>query len=209
MVTGLMGLGLMAALGGGCVTDRIPFEERPMEPPEILDSLTSKLKIGDLFWVDRSGTTMWSMQVVVREADVNRPILAHWRLLDPELDLSNTNIDLPEFVQSEVPKSGSELRDFRFSVQVQDLPLSSCRRLELVVSGSFDETAVQDDFFSYVDREDRWDLAFARWWVWEGTPSTAMGENADRLVRTCKPATDVLDENRAQPTAGASGEGTQ
>ena len=43
-----MGLGLWVALSGGCVTDKIPFESKPREPPAILNAPTSRLQIGDL-----------------------------------------------------------------------------------------------------------------------------------------------------------------
>lgn len=205
-----MGLGLWLALSGGCVTDRIPFEAKPKEPPAILDSQTSSLKIGDLFWVDRSSSTEWPMQVVVRDANPNRELKARVRLLDPDFDPTNPEDLPPPFQSIDVPKSGSELRDFPFTVPTSFLSLASCHRLELVVSGSFSKRAEAQGpaFFSYLDEDDAADIAWAKWWVWEGTTDSAMQpDKAMRIVESCSAGTEVLDETTSTPTTPMAGGG--
>lgn len=203
----ILGLGswtAWTALSGGCVTDKIPFEPKPREAPAILDSPTSTIEIGDLFWVDRSNARgMWPMQVVVREANVNREIVAHVRVVDPQVDLSNPENRQPQFETFDVPKSGTALRDFPFTVQTSALAPASCHRLELVVSGSFKKSQ-QSGFFDYLDPEDAEDIARAKWWVWEGNPDSAMGMEAN-IVRTCNARSDLLDETTptTTPMAGS------
>jgi hypothetical protein len=126
------------------------------------------------------------MQVLVREKDPTRKLIAHYRLVDPEDE--NLAKEPPPFEVVPVPQGAGdrpELRTLSFEVRTESLSIDSCRRLELVVSGSFDEDGLANAFFDYIPDDDRQhDLAWAVWWMWEGTPDR---NDPAKLVRSCKP----------------------
>ena len=191
-----MGLGLWTALSGGCVTDTISFDREPIEPPVILDSPTFQHKIGDVFFVDRTADeTMWKMHVLVRERDVNRPLTAHHRLVEPLAD----PMDRPQFVTVTVPLGSveePELRDLEFTVSTTLLQPSSCHQLQLVVSGSFEPDETDPGFFAFV-RDNKDDISWARWWVWEGTRGSI--DKPAELIESCN-AGEVLPMPSAAPS---------
>jgi hypothetical protein len=180
-----MGLGWCVSCSSGClVTDVIPFEEQPVEPPVILDSPTSARRIGFPFWMDKTTYTMWTMAVVVREKDATRPLTAHFRIVDPEVDVTRNP---PPFDAIPVPAGGidPELRDLTFQVQTDSLALNHCHRLELAVSGHFLDFS-DPPFFSLVEKAFKDDLATAVWPVFEGTGDPATSPNAADLLNSCK-----------------------
>lgn len=187
-----MGLGLWTALSGGClVTDQITFDEEPIEPPEILDSPTSPRQMSRPFWVEAS-SMMWPMQVLVREKDPNRDLVAHFRIVKPKID------DLikspPPFDSVDVPKGGidPELRELKFDVHTDRLDLGRCHRLELAVSGHFDPKGISGGFFSYTLPGYEDDLATAAWLVLEGD-SDLPDPDAKALLDSCDADVDLLE----------------
>lgn len=195
-----MGLGLCLTCGSGClVTDQIPFEEAPLEPPVILNSPTSPRKIGYPFFVDKT-KSMWTMQVTVREKNSLRPLAAHVRIVDPEVDDALT--PPPSFDEFPVPTGGvdPELRDLTFQVQTASLKLNHCHRLELAVSGHFLDSSDPLDF-SKVARAFKEDLATAVWGVWEGKNEVTEAQAKD-LLDSCKAATDLLGSGTTSSEVG-------
>jgi hypothetical protein len=187
-----MGLGLCVTFGSGCVvTEKFPFEPEPLEPPDILNSPTFKIEIGDTFLVDKT-QMMWTMQVVVREKDPDRELRAHYRVVEP-----TTKVE-PPFETVVVPSGGPnpELRDLTFTVSTERLSPGQCHRLELAVSGHFfknDKDPTMDvsapGFFNFVDPNFADDLDIAKWTVYEGDDNATL---APDLAQTCGAKTDLL-----------------
>jgi hypothetical protein len=188
-----MGLGLCVTCGSGClVTEKIPFEPDPLEPPQILDSRTSMVDIGDHFLIDKTTQAMWTMQVVVREQDPSRELRAHYRVYEP---IKQTD---PPFEQRVVPTGGvdPELRDLSFTVSSDTLSPGKCHKLELAVSGHFlkDEEEPTMDvsapaFFKFVDPRYADDRAIAVWYVFEGKDNDTL---APDLAQSCGASTVFL-----------------
>jgi hypothetical protein len=203
-----MGLGLWTVLSGGCVTDTIPFDREPIEPPDIRDSPTSPRKIGDVFFVDASKPPpSWPMQVLVREKDPQRKLIARQRIYDP----SKTDLSMspPPFTTVVVPLGSleePELREVSFEVRKSLLNPDTCYRLELVVSGSFGEDDVNNAYFDLIRVEDEaHDIDSAKWWVWEGERARLMdamdSEAAQKLLLSCD-AEAVMQEQMSPTTNG-------
>jgi hypothetical protein len=182
-------LGLWTAVGGGCVTDTISFHPEPVGPPIIESSPTFRTKINDTFWVDANDGPEWTMEVVVRDKDPDRELLARYRIYVPsKTDLRER---APQFEQFTVPKGSvedPEERTLPFKVPTTALEPDTCHRLELVVSGSFDPKQSAGFWFD-VPREtvNEHDIDAASWQVWEGDPLMPASE---KLVTTC--AAEVL-----------------
>jgi hypothetical protein len=171
-----MGLGLWTAVGGGCVTDTISFDRKPVGPPIIEDSPTNPtdIKIGRPFWVDANKGREWSMEVLVREKDPNRALVARHRIYVPE----TTEPEDQPFDPVPVPQGSIEKpqeRTLRFTVSTTSLEPDKCHQLDLVVSGSFDpdDVTVPSRFDLIRDRAQEHDIDRAGWSVWEGDEDSA------------------------------------
>jgi hypothetical protein len=174
------------------VTDKIPFEPDPVEPPRILKSRTSKVDLGALFLIPKS-QMMWTMQVVVREKDPDRELHAHFRVVE----LDQPTVD-PPFESRIVPTGGvdPELRDLTFMVSTDTLAPGKCHQLELAVSGHFLRDAEDPTmdvsapaFFNFVDPRFADDLDIAKWTVFEGKDTDTLAQD---LAKTCNPRTDLI-----------------
>jgi hypothetical protein len=178
----VLSLGLIVGAYDGClVTDEIMFEGEPNVPPVILDTPDSRAPIGSHIWIDSSADTkMWTLDVLVRDENIDQPLVAHWRIV------SDPNVLVPFFPQELQP--GQLERDLTIRVQTETLKLGVCHRLELKVSGSFLKKTTPPYFDAVRDGAEH-DIAGAVWWLWEGEPQASAEEKA-RLLDSCPESVD-------------------
>lgn len=188
-------------LSGCVVTDPIEFDQPVNNPPMFVDRPGSQLNVAALKWVanDDPAAPSWPFRFRVRESDLTQQLEAHWRIV---LD-GNTNPDRKDTIQIPPTRTGSLTRDFEIVINNTDLVADNCHRIDVAVSGSFEQPAPGDpeDRSQFDNRTERDDIARFTFWIWEGDP-----DNADyqKLIETCRAETVVPP---TVPTGGAGESG--
>ena len=182
MATGAVLLCLIVGPSAGClVTDEIMFESERNVPPVILDAADrSKAPIRSHVWIDRSAVPkMWTVAVQVRDENIDQPLVARWRVVNDTEDVYFDQLDL---------QPGQLLRDLSITVLTETLLLGKCARLDLVVSGSFIKSN-DPRYFDLTTAGTPEDVAYARWWLWEGE----RGESAEAQAELLKSCPGTVD----------------
>jgi hypothetical protein len=199
----------LRAVSGCVVADKIEFYEPVNSPPVFPAEQPSKIQIGQIVYVDKNdGSPGWSFTFRVRDADVKQELSANWRIR------RNTNPNDPSEVNEKrsrvtVQLTGTDTRDFLITVDPVQLVFDNCHRVEIAVSGSFEEQSEGEEL-GFTQRDDRDDLALFSFWIWEGDPSAP---DAAKLVETCgaqlfRP-TVPTGAGGSAGMGGAAAEGTQ
>ena len=155
---GVMLLGA-AAVSGCLLTERVSFEDSGALPPSVA-SAPSGPPLNQIVVLRRDVPaeeipTSLSFEVSIRDANVNQELFARVFINDqPDLLPRPTPV-----IDRRVAASGSLERRFPFTLSTQLFPANACHKVELLVSGAF-----QDDPGSR-EPEEPGDLGLAVWWI--------------------------------------------
>lgn len=172
----------------GClVTEEFTFEAEPNVPPVLL-SVAGEPKIGRIFWIDNSVQSQFELKVQVRDENVEQPLEAHVRIQhqDEMAPAWAPPIAVPPAAL------GNPVRDLNIFIDTEGLQPYTCHLLELVVSGSFFPDVTEPELFQYVLPEDRDDLAFASWLIWEGEGPSTLPADKLHIIESCEPFADMI-----------------
>jgi hypothetical protein len=153
---------------------------------------------GALIYVDKQERTSWLFALRARDTDIDQDLKVHWRVV-------TQSFPEPRRRTIELPAEGSALRDFELPVNPTDLQFDNCHRIDVAVSGSFNEPFGDEpeDPFDFNGRTDFYDLVELSFYIWEGDPNA---NDPIKLVDTCP---TQLYEPPTVTTVGAAGEGPE
>jgi hypothetical protein len=175
----------LRAVSGCVVTDKVEFYEPVNSPPVFpAGEQPSRLQLGQIIFLVKGGDEPdWTFTFRVRDADINQELRVQWRILRNVINLNQRMEVNEQRAAQTVPVSGTDTRDFDIKVRRDQLEFDNCHRIEIGVSGSFEEALPgEEKAFLERDDDDRADIAQFSFWVWEGDPTAPASA---KLVETC------------------------
>jgi hypothetical protein len=192
-------------LGACLVTDPVEFEDEKNEPPVIFEAVGPdgvRIPLGSVITTDNPistgnggggqagapsipGNNELELRLRIRDENLSQALRARVRIRKPN------NVMIPyQCPEPEILPNGTEVREYEFGIDKTALDISTCHRVEIVVSSRFSrcnnsDPEVADELFDETFEDD--DLAYASFWIWETSMDPlASPEAALLLAKSCE-----------------------